>query len=271
MGVITKLTFDQISKALLDNIQKEAISADEMTSGVSDTVYRVTTKDGAYILKLFESATFCEAKAEKELLEKLKALPVTRHASGIFALCGKPCALYEAAKGSHPSEISLLHIQKIGEFLASMHAITKGASPYGRDFRGMCEAKKNSSFDTPFEEYAALFDDMSALSSCGVIHGDLFGDNIFFEGAEISSVIDFIEAFSGPFCFELGVAAFAFCKEKNTLSKAKLQTLADSYGGLYGAAEITACASYAALFYGVGRYARGGDWNDCLAFLRQGR
>jgi hypothetical protein len=143
--------------------------------------------------------------------------------------------------------------------LSAMHALTRNAKSTNPSFASMCAAKKELCIGTPFEPYAALFDEMAALPAHGVIHGDLFGDNLFFEDGKISCVIDFIEAYEGSFAFELGVVAFAFGAEFAA-------TLAASYGG-YDEATILCHARYAALFYGVGRYKRGGDYAPCLSFL----
>ncbi len=267
MSVITKLTFNQISAATLSMIGEVAQNAIECENGVSDTVYRVQTQDKSFILKLFENATFEEAKAEKELLEKLSSLPVLQHACDIFELENKPCALYEATKGAHPAEISVLHIRQIGEFLRSMHTATRNLTSKNPSFAKLCASKKAAASSTPFEPYAYLFDEMALLSVEGVIHGDIFPDNLFFEGEKLSGVIDFIEAFEGSFCFELGVVAFSFCKDKDELEHSKLSALAASYENVYDESSIALAASYAALFYGVGRFWRRGDYSECLSFL----
>lgn len=267
MSVITKLTFNQISIATLNMIGEAVQNAIECKNGVSDTVYRVQAQDKSFILKLFENATFEEAKAEKKLLEKLGALPVPKHVCGIFELENKPCALYEAAKGAHPAEISVLHIRRIGEFLRSMHTATRNLSSQNPSFANLCASKKAAASATPFEAYAYLFDEMALLPVDGVIHGDIFPDNLFFEGEKLSGVIDFIEAFEGSFCFELGVVAFSFCKNKDALEPSKLSALAASYENVYDESSIALAASYAALFYGVGRFGRNGDYGECLSFL----
>lgn len=260
MGIITKLSFEQIENHISTEYGLKLLAFDECESGVSDTVYSLRTNGGVYILKLFENAEYVQIKAERELLASLAPLPVVRTFGDITKLCGKPCALYEAARGLHPSDISELHIKKIGEFLASMHALTASLTSKNPPFAAVCAAKKQDCIGSPFERYAYLFDEMAQLPVDGVIHGDLFPDNLFFEGNELSCVIDFIEAFSGSFVFELGVVAFAF-------GARWIPALAASYGR-YSEDEILHHARYAALFYGVGRFLGGRDHEECLSFLR---
>ncbi len=260
MGIITKLSFKQIKNHLQTEYGLCVADIRPTKDGVSDSVYLLDTDKGAFVLKLFENASHEQVAAERELLSALAALPVARAFGDISMLEGKPCALYEAARGSHEQRINGFQISEIGGFLASMHSFTSSLSSQNPSFICMCAVKKIEAVGSPFEEYGYLFDEMAALPVDGVIHGDLFPDNLFFEGGKLSCVIDFIEAFNGSFAFELGVIAFAFGITD------KLDILAASYGG-YDEEVILRHARYAALFYGVGRYKRGGDYAPCLSFL----
>lgn len=261
MGIITKLSFEQIKNHLNTDYGLKLLAFDECKNGVSDSVYLLSTDKGAFVLKLFESASYSQVAAERELLAALSALPVSKTFGDISEVEGKPCVLYEAAKGLHLDKATTFHIKEIGGFLSTMHAITKDLKSTNQSFASMCVAKKGLCKDTPFEPFAHLFDEMATLPVNGVIHGDLFHDNLFFEDGKLSCAIDFIEAFEGSFAFELGVVAFAF--------GAKFAAALSASYGLYDEAAILSHARYAALFYGVGRYKRGGDYAPCLSFLRQ--
>lgn len=261
MGIITKLSFEQIKNHLQSEYGLQLASLKPTKEGVSDTVYLLYTDKGAFVLKLFENASYKQVAAERELLHALAALPVARAFGDISTLCGKPCGLYEAAKGLHPVNATASHIKKIGDFLSAMHAITRGAKSANPSFATICTAKKELCVGAPFEPYANLFDEMATLPIDGVIHGDLFPDNIFFDKGKLSCVIDFIEAHEGSFAFELGVVAFSFGAQW-------IPALAASYGR-YSEKEMLRYARYAALFYGVGRYKRGDDYAACLSFLRE--
>lgn len=260
MGIITKLSFKQLQKHLKYEYSLELYDAKPTDNGVSDSVYLLSTDKGALVLKLFEDASQNQVTAERELLAALEPLPVSKTFGDISKVDGKPCALYEAARGEHLDTVTASHIEGIAAFLSDMHAVTEKLKSKNPSFADMCAAKKELSRGTPFEPFAQLFDEMAALPVDGVIHGDLFADNLFFEDGKISCVIDFIEAFEGSFAFELGVVAFAF-------GARFAAALAASYGR-YDEATVLCHARYAALFYGVGRYKRGGDYPSCLNFLR---
>lgn len=260
MGIITKLTFKQLESHLQSRYAIRLISFTPTQNGVSDSVYLLDTDKGALTLKLFESATFEQVAAERELLNSLDSLPVAKVFSDASTFCGKPCALYETAKGGHLNIPVSSHVEQIGNLLSAMHSVTQNIKSENPSFAYICALKKELCKDTPFEPFADLFDEMAGLPTHGVIHGDLFADNIFFDDGKISCVIDFIEAFEGSFAFELGVVAFAFGIEH-------IPTLTASYGG-YDENIILRHAVYAALFYGVGRYRKGGDFAECLSFLQ---
>ena len=62
----------------------------------------------------------------------------------------------------------------------------------------------------------------------GIIHGDLFIDNIFFKNNKLSGIIDFYFAANDYFMYEIAICVNALCfdkyKNKFILNKKKLKT-----------------------------------------------
>ena len=67
----------------------------------------------------------------------------------------------------------------------------------------------------------------------GVIHGDLFIDNIFFKNNRLSGVIDFYFAANDYFMYEIAICVNALCfdkkKSKFVLNKKKVKNLIKGY------------------------------------------
>ncbi len=86
----------------------------------------------------------------------------------------------------------------------------------------------------------ALYDTLTkerdpALPS-GVVHGDLFRDNVLFEGDSVAALLDFESAFHGPFAYDLMVTIAAWCY-RSTFVPGLVQALVEGYTGLR---ELTA-------------------------------
>ena len=67
----------------------------------------------------------------------------------------------------------------------------------------------------------------------GIIHGDLFIDNIFFNKNKLSGIIDFYFAANDYFMYEIAICVNALCfdkfKNKFTLNKMKVKNLIKGY------------------------------------------
>jgi homoserine kinase type II len=89
------------------------------------------------------------------------------------------------------------------------------------------------------EEIARLRPRLDALPAAN-LHGDLFRDNVLFDGNRLSGVIDFHNACSGPMLYDLAIAANDWCVEPcGAFDRARLDALLAGYAALrpFGAAE----------------------------------
>src|SRR5260221_527544 len=180
-------------------------------AGSVNTHYFLTTTKGKFFLKIDEVKQPQEVQRELELLLFLRS---QRFASPYPLLdqVGKYVSEYEgkmvsiypylAGKSLPEKALSLSHLEKIGQTLATLHLL-------GQTYR------KNLENRFRFERIAELYQEIKAqlpphfrhLTHVldeelehqsqyaeehlpkGVIHGDLFADNILFRGAEISAVL----------------------------------------------------------------------------------
>jgi homoserine kinase type II len=167
-------------------------------------------------------------------------LPVKSKSGGLWTnLNGRPAALLTFLNGVSLRRPEVGHCAAAGEALARMHAASSGFA-LNRDnalsLSGWCKLAEQTRdrADTVQKDLAALiFDTLDSLSSWpgdlpkGVIHADLFPDNVLFMDGGISGLIDFYFACNDAFAYDIAVMLNAWCFEPDgafnvTKSKALL-------------------------------------------------
>jgi homoserine kinase type II len=138
------------------------------------------------------------------------------------------CLLQQKLSGQHPVNPTLKQIQALARFTGRMHQASVGwnvsLADYPRD-----SAWLNTQADTVREHFAysdrAFLDDnlrqtksMLGRSDTknlprGLIHGDLFRDNVLFNERGITGVLDFHHAATGFFIYDLAVTANDWCND----------------------------------------------------------
>lgn len=273
MGIITNLSFKSLDNLLQHYCKAELYEAKESKNGISDTVYILDTSVGGLVFKLYEQSDIAAVQREVELLKALSTLKVSIPIlDDPFLFYGKPAMIYKQTTGEHLQNVSKKAMYDIGEFCSSMHAITAEKTSKNQTFNDMFRSFLPIVADTPFAPFEPLLKKMSEMRDDGIIHGDLFLDNLFFEGEKLSGVIDFIEAANGSFLFELGVVVFSFCANETSIDNELATALLDGYGNKkIDIRTLTEYAVYAALFYGINRYLKNKNWEGCAKFLESGK
>lgn len=271
MGIITNLSFNSLCEIVERHTGAKVFCAKETESGISDTVYTLQTSIGNLVFKLYEQSDFESVQREIRLLDDLRRLGVaTALTKEPFEVCGKPAVIYKAVTGKHPTKPTPAMLYEIGRFLFAMHTVTAGQKSENKSFNEMFCSFSDIIQNTPFAPFRSILEEMTAIGDDGVIHGDLFPDNLFFDGDRLSGVIDFIEAANGAFLFDLGVVAFSFCVHKAKIDKELASALLTGYEHKeIDMDTLTKYARYAALFYGINRYVKNKSWEGCFDFIAQ--
>ncbi|MGB5965570.1 MAG: phosphotransferase [Sulfurimonadaceae bacterium] len=217
MGVKTALTLDQANQLFkaydFEQIQPTA-------DGIIDTTYIVENSTASYILKKFEEADAGQIEEERRLLQKFAhcQVNVPQH------LCSaKDWHLYTRLRGQTLSSVSYVHLQTLARTLSLMHRCAHASTAKQQLFeKSKTTARLNSLKSKQYKHYREL----RHLQHCrpkidGVIHGDLFLDNVLFSHQHIG-IIDFIDAGEGSFAFDLGVSALAWALRGSTLGYLRL-------------------------------------------------
>ncbi|MGB1548328.1 MAG: homoserine kinase, partial [Alphaproteobacteria bacterium] len=141
-------------------------------------------------------------------------------------LCGKPAAVVSFLQGMWPRRILPDHCRLLGGAVAAMHLASEsfpqsrandlGPEGWKKLFLS-CEKKADGVREGLAaeirEELNALEKDWPKNLPKGIIHADLFPDNVFFLGNQLSGLIDFYFACNDFFAYELAICLNAWCFE----------------------------------------------------------
>ena len=232
MAVYTEVTFDEAS-ALIERLGLGPLTAlESVRSGIENTNYFLETPQGAWVLTLFERLTEAELPFYLHLMKHLagRGIPVPEpqaDAAGalLHILKGKPAAVVDRLPGHHHLAPDNAHAATVGRVLARMHLAVADFGLRQPNLRGLDWIAETVPVVLPFLDpaQAALIEDelafqrhLAASPACstlprGVIHADLFRDNVMFEGDRLTGLFDFYFAGVDSFLFDIAVCLNDWC------------------------------------------------------------
>jgi homoserine kinase type II len=251
MAVYTDVSDDELRAfAALYDIG-EVMSCKGIAEGVENSNFLVTTERGNFILTLYERRVapndlpFFIALMEHLAGHGVACPTPVRARDGIALreLCGRPAAIVTFLAGMWPRRILPFHCAALGRALATLHLA--GASfemtrPNDLSVSGWRHLFESCQFRAA-EVQAGLAEELDAelvlLEGAwphdlptGVIHADLFPDNVFFRDGKLSGLIDFYFACTDFFAYDLAICLNAWCFEADgSLNVTKARLLLDSY------------------------------------------
>ncbi|NIR59311.1 MAG: homoserine kinase [Gammaproteobacteria bacterium] len=220
--------------------------------GVSNTSYFVTTTAGEYVLTLLESPGEEDAAYFLELAGFLAARGVPcprpvpdRDGSPLGRLTGKPAALAERLHGQPVVAPAPAHCGAIGRALGRLHVAARDFPRRRANNRGPRWWRETIDALRPHLGHgeAALLEEELRFQALfrftdlprGVIHGDLFRDNVLFEGSTPSGMLDLYDACDDVLLYDLAVAANDWCSEHDGgLAVDRLRALLSGYHAVRG-------------------------------------
>lgn len=243
MATYTKLSLDEVKRFADFFGIGPVISFNPLENGAANSSFHLTTSDDNYVLSI------CDEKSQKEignltkLLDYLKYnhFPTTKiiksaDGTAVASYQGKPVFLKRFIKGEVHKDLSPSMLMQLGESIADLHRIPAPdylptVFPYGVDFfpqvtssdlnplfRGWLERKKR-------EIISAFQPDLPR----GLVHGDIFYDNVLFSGDSLAAILDFEEASNYYLIFDLGMCAVGTCTEERKISLPKIEVLINGY------------------------------------------
>jgi homoserine kinase type II len=234
MAVYTEVSFDDLEEVLRDYDIGAPRSFKGIAEGVENSNFALQTSTGSYILTLYEK------RVHKEdlpfflgLMEHLAArgiacpVPVRRRdGAQSMILNGRPAALLTWLDGLSLRRPEVPHCAEAGAALAMLHEAGKDfairrPNALGPEGWKPLIAATAAKADTVQNGLRALIEDaMRGFEASwphglpeGVIHADLFPDNVLFMDGKVSGLIDFYFACNDAFAYDLAVMLNAWCFE----------------------------------------------------------
>jgi homoserine kinase type II len=234
MAVYTDVTDEELQQFLAGYDLGALMSYKGIAEGVENSNFLLQTSKGAFILTLYEKRVAAgDLPFFLDLMEHLAAQglncpqPVrSRSGEALGRLAKRPAAIVTFLDGVWIRRPSAAHCGAVGEALAQLHlagadfAMTRrnGLSVEGwRPLFETAEARADTvqaglreAIET---ELARLERDWPRDLPQGVIHADLFPDNVFFLGDRLSGLIDFYFACTDALAYDVAVCLNAWCFE----------------------------------------------------------
>lgn len=233
MAAYTRLTKTEAQEIGRDYGLPRVTGVRAIREGSVNTHYLLETTRGRFVVKIEEVKSEIEVKREVDLLLFLhkhgvpcpvpladqkgryfrewngRLLSVSRHIDGRLVPVEK---------------MTTAQLENLGRVVAELHVVGKNykkgvETRFGfervteiyADVRGRLPAHMKRVVRTLDEEHGYLAHYLENKLPKGIIHGDLFADNLLFRGDRVTAVLDFEAAGRGKFIFDLATAVNALC------------------------------------------------------------
>lgn len=246
MAVYTDVSDEEVTDFAARYGLGEVLSLKGIAEGVENSNYLLVTEGGQFILTLYEKRVDADdLPFFLGLMEHLSAkgvacpLPVKApDGRSLHTLAGRPAAIITFLSGMWPKRIRPVHCAEVGKALARMHiagqdfALTRpndlsvtGWRPLLDDCVARADEVRTGLADMLRRELDWVESQWPADLPTGVIHADLFPDNVFFQSDRLTGLIDFYFACTDAFAYDLAICLNAWCFEPDrafNITKARL-------------------------------------------------
>lgn len=236
MAVYTEVSDEELSAFIGTYEIGRVLSCKGIAEGVENTNYFLHTGNGSYILTLYEKRVReADLPFFLGLMEHLARrgltcpLPVrNKKGEALGRLAGRPAAIITFLEGLSVRRPTARHCQAVGEALARLHLAGSDFAmrrPNALSVSGWAplfaaaEADADKVSPGLAERTRRDLDELAKAWPAdlpgGVIHADLFTDNVLFIGDAVSGLIDFYFACTDAFAYDLGICLNAWCFESD--------------------------------------------------------
>jgi len=253
MAVYTKINKKDVA-SINDQFDIEKIIHFEgIKKGIENTNYLLKTTKNKFILTIFEKrVSNNEIPFFMKLMEILNNSNIScpkplksKNGSHLIKLKNKKACIVSFIKGKDKIKLNLKNCFEVGKVIANIHIITKNIKISRKNSMGIKELgpllksiKFKSKRFSNLQKF--LTNNLKEIKKNwpsklprGIIHGDLFIDNIFFKKDKLSGVIDFYFAAKDIFMYEIAICINALCfdykNSKFEMNKQKIKKLIKGY------------------------------------------
>lgn len=255
MAVYTKVDLVEAQNFIDKNYELEDIlSIVEISEGVENTNYILETRNNKYILTLYEDRVsvsdlpfFIDLMVYLDERNIVCPKPIRmKNSKYIGVINERYAAIFSFLSGKSTRKITNKNCFLVGQTLANLHEQTSEIKIMRQNqlsqkhLHKLFDSIENETFTIRKSLQSKIKDELNYLNSnwpsdlpSGIIHGDLFPDNIFFSGDELSGVIDFYFACNDFYVFDIGISINAWCFEKdNSFNITKAKHLLQGYNSI---------------------------------------
>ena len=252
MAVYTDVAADELAEFLSQYDIGELLSYKGIAEGVENSNFLVHTSNGAYILTLYEKRVGIDdlpyfLSLMAHLAERGVSCPQpakTRKGEVYATLAGRPAAVINFLEGMWPRRPNATHCSGVGQALARMHLAGADFPLYRENPLSVAgwrplfnlAASRADSVQAGLSDFIARELDQLEASwpadlPVGVIHADLFPDNVFFLGNRVSGLIDFPFSCNDILAYDIAICLNAWCFEPDhSFNVTKARALLNAYG-----------------------------------------
>lgn len=247
MSVYTTVSEAELKQWLKRYSLGALIELQGIASGIENTNYFVTTTHGRYVLTLFEKIRAEDLPYYINLMAHLARhgipcpSPIANLENGYLnQLNAKPACMVSCLKGASLTAPNADHCAQVGEMLANMHLAGKSYSVQMPNPRGTAWWRATAPEVMPklaADDAAMLKEELRFQGLYrhqdlprGVIHADLFRDNVLFDGDTLSGAIDFYYACNDAWLYDLAITTNDWCvTEQGALDNPRMQAMIGAY------------------------------------------
>ena len=269
MSVFTTLNLEDVQYWLRDFDIGEIVALKGIAAGITNTNYFVNTHKNRYVLTIFEKNDLGDLPYFVDLMAHLSAhgvpcpTPIAdKNGVALHLLKGKPALMVSCLNGQDVATPNLQQVKQVAKTLAQMHVAGLGFNKPSINQRGQQwfsdTVQKVLPHLTNATDAKLLTDEMAHLQShnlvemqnagvskinsalprgalpYGVVHGDLFRDNVLFDGDQLGGFIDFYYACQDVLVYDVAIAVNEWCLHHNgsdlgTIDTIKVEAFLDAY------------------------------------------
>lgn len=234
MAVYTEVPDDELKTFIATYDIGEVTSCKGIAEGVENTNYLLKTEQNDFILTLYEKRVNREElpffiNLMDHLAAKNIACPTPikdREGTVLRELAGRPCALISFLQGMWVRRPQPAHCAELGRAMAELHLAaldfdgSRANSLAVSDWRPLFEQSKSQADTVQNGLVAEIEDELTKLEAGwpvdlpqGIVHADLFPNNVFFIGESLSGIIDYYFACTDALVYDIAICLNAWCFE----------------------------------------------------------
>lgn len=229
MSVYTNIEQQELEVFLNNYSLGALLSYQGINEGIENTNYFVTTENGEFVLTIFEEVGFNTLPYYLNFMAHLSdhGMPTAHPIADlnndyVRVLKDKPAAIVRRLEGKNELEPNSIHCAAVGHALAQMHTISESFEGVLENPRGISWIEKTAErvfSHLSSNEQMILEQEINFLKQLlpdnlpkGVIHADLFRDNVMFKDQTLTGIIDFYYACNDYLLYDLAVTVNDWCR-----------------------------------------------------------